>query len=226
MFSSHNLTILNIEKDPALRAKGTNLMNENGLNVFESDNTSEGCELFQKHEIDIVFIDLELPEKSGLDFIHFLRKKEVFTPIIITTDHTDKETLLEAINLDITRYIIKPCNKEQMVEALQLAVKKAINCHPITFTHLHNGFSYDPINKSVNRPDGVSIPLSKKEYLLLELFLKNKHQIVPYDLIEMLVWQESLMSMDALRTLIRGLRKKTYPDIISNHNGIGYKIDL
>lgn len=226
MFSDHNLTILNIEQDAVLRTKGSNFMREHGLDVFEADNTSEGCELFQKHEIDIVFIDLELPEKSGLDFIHFLRKKEVLTPVIITTDHTDKETLLEAINLDITRYLIKPCDKEQMFEALQLAIKKAINCHPISFTHLHNGFTYDPINKSVNHPDGASISLSKKEYLLIELLLKNRHQIVPYDVIEMLVWQESLMSMDALRTLIRGIRKKTYTNIISNHNGIGYKIDI
>jgi DNA-binding response OmpR family regulator len=177
------------------------------------------------HEIDIVLIDLELSDKSGLNFIHCLRGKEILTPVIITTDATDKETLLEAINLDITRYLIKPCKKEDLIEALQLAIKKTLNCHPITFTHLHNGFTYDPINKALNHPDGTSVQSSKKEYLLIELLIKNRDKIVTYDAIEMLVWQGAIMSIDALRTLVRAIRKKTYTDIISNHNGIGYKID-
>jgi DNA-binding response OmpR family regulator len=225
MFATHNLTVLHMEKDSNIRSRGTQLMRDNGLRVFDTDNAQQGCDLFRMYEIDIVLIDLELSEKSGLNFIRCLRDKEVLTPVIITTDATDKETLLEAINLDITRYLIKPCKKEDLIEALQLAIKKALNCHPITFTHLHNEFTYDPINKAVNHPDDTSVQLSKKEYLLIELLLKNRHKIVTYDAIEMLVWQGAIMSIDALRTLVRAIRKKTYTDIISNHNGIGYKID-
>jgi DNA-binding response OmpR family regulator len=91
---------------------------------------------------------------------------------------------------------------------------------------LHDGFSYDPINKTINHPDKTPIQLSKKEYTLLEILLSKKKLIIPYEVIETLVWQDTLMSMDALRTLVRGIRKKTYPHIISNVNGIGYKIDL
>jgi len=225
MYASQNLTVLYIEKDHEIRQKVTHLMYDNGLRVFESDNTSTGCDLFRMNEIDIVMIDLELPEKSGLDFIRCLRGKDILTPVIITTDHSDKETLFEAINLEITRYLIKPCNKHDLLDALQMAIKKAVNCHPITFTKLQNGFSYDPINKCIISPIGEPVQLSKKEYLLIELLLKNKHQIVPYDLIEMLVWEGSMMSMDALRTLVRGIRKKIYTEIITNYNGIGYRID-
>lgn len=226
MFASQNLAVLYMEHDPNIRQRGMNLMRGNGLKVFETDNTAKGCELFRMNQIDIVVVDLELPEKSGLDFIHCLREKEILTPVIITTNHTDQETLLEAINLDITRYLIKPCKECDLLEALEIAIKKAVNCHPVAFSKLQNGFSYDPINKTVNNPDGTVIQLAKKEYLLIELLLKNKHNIVPYDVIEMLVWEGNMMSMDAIRTLVRGIRKKTYTDIISNHNGTGYKIDL
>lgn len=226
MFTAQNLTALYLEHDPEVRKRGALLMRDNGLRVLESDNTAKGCDLFRMNEIDVVVVDLELPEKSGLDFIHCLREKEILTPVIITTDHTDQETLLEAINLDITRYLIKPCKECELLEALEIAIKKAVNCHPVAFSRLHNGFSYDPINKTVNNPDGTVSQLAKKEYILIELLLKNKHQIVPYDLIEMLVWEGSMMSMDALRTLVRAIRKKTYTDIISNQNGIGYKMDL
>ncbi|MBV5348282.1 response regulator, partial [bacterium] len=204
-----------IENDPDMLRRGASLMHENGLKVFESSDTTNCYELFRMHAIDIVMIDLELPEKSGLNFIRCLRGKDVLTPVIITTDHSDKETLFEAINLDITRYLIKPCKESQLLEALQMAIKKAVNCHPITYTKLHHGFSYDPINKAINNPEGISSQLTKKEYHFIELLLKNKNHIVPYDVIEMLVWEGNVMTMDALRTLVRGIRKKAYTDIVS-----------
>ncbi|MFZ2891377.1 diguanylate cyclase [Sulfuricurvum sp.] len=113
-----------------------------------------------------------------------------------------------------------------MYKAKYQGRNQTVLAHSSTYTILHYGFSYDPINKTINRPNDTSVQLSKKEYLLLELLLNKKRLIVPYDTIETIVWQETLMSMDALRTLIRGIRKKTYPKIISNVNGIGYKIDL
>ncbi|MFH0710176.1 MAG: response regulator [Pseudomonadota bacterium] len=221
-----NLSVLYIEKDLETRRRGSSLMRDNGLKVFETSDTTNGCELFRMNEIDIVMIDLELPENSGLNFIRCLRGKDVLTPVIITTDHSDEETLFEAINLDITRYLIKPCKESSLLEALQMAIKKTVNAHPITYTKLHHGFSYDPINKSVNNPDGTVSHLSKKNHLFIELLLKNKKSIIPYDVIEMLVWEGSMMTMDALRTLVRSVRKKTYMDIVSNHNGIGYKINI
>jgi len=226
MFATENLAVLYIENDPEIRQRGSSLMRDNGLKVYETADTTNGCDLFRMHEIDVVMIDLELPDQRGLDFIRCLREKDVLTPVIITTDHSDKETLFEAINLDITRYLIKPCKKSDLLEALQLAIKKSISCHPITYSKLHHGFSYDPINKTINRPDGTENQLSKKEHLFIELLLKNKNHIVPYDVIEMFVWEGGMMSMDALRTLVRGIRKKTYTDIIFNHNGIGYRMNV
>ncbi len=226
MFATQNLTVLYIEKDPEIRHRGSSLMRDNGLKVLEASDTTSGSELFRMNGIDISMIDLELPDNGGLKFIHYLREKDILTPVIITTDHSDKETLFEAINLDITRFLIKPCKESSLLEALQVAIKKTVNCHPIAYSKLHDGFSYDPINKAINSPAGTSCQLTKKEHLFLELLLKNKNNIVPYDVIEMLVWEGGMMTMDALRTLVRGIRKKTYTDIVSNHNGIGYRIDL
>lgn len=226
MFTSQNLTVLYIEHDPEIQQKFTRLMRENGLQVIATDNTLDACNLFRMHEVDIILIDEQLPNKSGIDFVHCLRGKEVLTPVVITTEYTNQNMLLEAINLDITRYLVKPYPQHELLNALQAAINKAINCHPITFTRLDNGFSYDPINKVINGPDGVTHQLSKKEYLLLELLIKNKNKIISYDAIAILVWQDSIMSMDALRTLVRGIRKKTYNKIIENNNGIGYKMHL
>jgi two-component system, OmpR family, response regulator VanR len=226
MFKSNNFTLLYIESDVEVREKNSLFIRENGLKVLETDNSIKACELFRTQKVDMILINLQLSNENGLDFVRCLRQKDVLTPVIMTTAHSDQEMLFDAINLNTTRYLHKPLKKNDLLNALQLGVKKILNCQSSAYTVLEQGFSYDPINKTITHHEGSSVQLSKKEYLLLELLLNKKRLIVPYNVIESMVWQDTLMSMDALRTLVRGIRKKTYPDIISNVNGIGYKIDL
>ena len=175
MFASENLTVLYIEQEHKLRQKNTHHIQEYGLKVYETDNTFIGCEHFRTHEIDIVLIDLDLPFNNGLEFIRCLREKEIMTPVIITTDNPTKELLIEVINFDITHYLTKSFEKDDLLNALTQAVKKIHYYHPIIFTELNNGFHYNPINKTVDKEDGTVVSLSKKEYSLIELLIKNKH---------------------------------------------------
>lgn len=226
MFKSNNFTLLYIESNTDIREKNSHIIRENGLKVLETDNSTKACELFRTQKIDIIVIDLQLHNENGLDFVRCLRQKDVLTPVIITASQTSKDILFDAINLNTTRYLQKPLQHQDLLNALQLGIKKILNCRASAYSVLEHGYSYDPINKAINHPDNTSVQLSKKEYLLLELLLNKKRLIVPYNVIESIVWQETLMSMDALRTLVRGIRKKSYNDIITNVNGIGYKIDL
>jgi two-component system, OmpR family, response regulator VanR len=227
MFSSRNLTVLYIEHhNDRIQNMISELMREHGLNVLTTNNTTKAHSLFRANTVDLIVINIPMPNEDGLDFIRHLRQLNIMIPVIITADDSDKEVLLKAINLDIAHYLPKPFEPAQLIDAIDMAIKKMFSYSNSTFVNLHNGFDYDLINKSVISPDGVAIQLSKKEYLLLELLLKNKRKIIPYDVIESFIWQDSTMSIDALRTLVRGIRKKTYPAIITNNNGIGYKIDL
>ncbi|MFV0561684.1 helix-turn-helix domain-containing protein [Malaciobacter mytili] len=68
--------------------------------------------------------------------------------------------------------------------------------------------------------------LTKKEQRLLELLLKNQEHIVPFSLIENFVWIENGATADTIRMFINKLRKKIYPELIQNIQGIGYKLSL
>jgi two-component system, OmpR family, response regulator VanR len=174
----------------------------------------------------IVIIDLELPEESGTEFINCLHNKGVQSPIITTTTNTNEKKLFEAINLDITQYLMKPYTKNELYGALEVAINKVNNTYSLAYTSLNYGFSYDPVNKVINGSDGTVSHLSKKKYLFLELLLKSNKHIVPYHIIESRVWDDSVMTQNALRTLVRDIRKHSYNDIVSNYNGIGYRIDV
>lgn len=226
MNSYNTLNVLYIENDQQFRKKTADTIRQNGFNVFETDNNIEANEIFCQRHIDIVIANLPIPNEDGLDLIRTIRKKEILTPVLITTSITDEKILLEAIKLDITYCLVKPFNNIELLKSLQIATKKVHNCNPISFTDFHDGFSYDPINKMVLHPDKETIQLTKKEYLLLELLLSNKQHIISYETIEEVVWGSAIMSMDALRTLVHSLRKKTYPHLLDNTNGTGYKIDL
>lgn len=201
-------------------------MQDIGLKVLEADNLEGTNELLRHSKIDLILIDIDLHQKEGIDFIRFLRYKDIIAPIIITADSVDKETLLDAINLDTSRFLIKPLAKNELINAVKIAVKKLLPSLPETILYgdLGHGYAYDPINKSVYTHDSQGIQLTKKEYLLLELLIKRKNQIVTFDEIESVVWSVGSMGIDSLRTLVRGIRKKTYPEIISNYSGIGYKL--
>jgi DNA-binding response OmpR family regulator len=70
------------------------------------------------------------------------------------------------------------------------------------------------------------IPLTKKEQRLLELLLKHHDHVVPFSLIENYVWAQQGATPDAIRMFINKLRKKIYPELIENLQGIGYKLTL
>lgn len=218
-------TVLYVESDPDSRKSAAKIIREYGMRVLCTDTSLNAYDLYRTNRVDIIIIDCKSRHDNGLDFILHLRQKKLFTPVILTTAQMDEELLFEAINLDISRCIIKPCSQDDLIEALKIAAKRVLICHPLIPNHLHNGFTYDQINKSIANPDGKTVQLSKKESLFIEFLLHNRGKIIPYTLIEANVWENKTMSMDALRTLVGGIRKKTYPALISNHNGTGYKID-
>lgn len=223
-----DLTVLYIEDNQKYREKNVQIMRELGLNVLEAGSIKETDELFRHHAIDIILIDLDLHQKERMTFIRFLRYKEITAPIIITADDSEKNILLDAINLDTTRYLIKPLKKDELLNAIKIAIEKALPPLPPVLINNDLGmdFTYDPINKCILTPDEKEIQLTKKEYLLLELFIKHKKQIIGYDEIEREVWGESSMSYEALRALVYSLRHKTYKEIISTYSAIGYKMDV
>lgn len=226
MSTSSDTTILYIQNESHCMLDAVPIMEENCFTVHSATCFETACDIFAKIKIDIIYIDLEFNDKIGLEFIHRLRDKNILTPVILTADNIHKIPFIEAINLEISSCLIQPYETKDLLHALEKATRKIQLCHPLSFTDLNMEFSYDPLNKKIISPKGETIKLCHKESMLIELLLQNNDHITSYEMIETIVWKDANMTMDSLRTLIRGIRKKTYPNIITNHNSIGYKIDL
>lgn len=218
------LTVVYIEDDLEIRKYISEFLGRYCKNLFEAGSAEEGLELYKKHKPDIVLVDINLPKMSGLDLVELIRENDKQTRIIISTAYTDQDFILKAVELNLTRYLVKPITSTDIIEVFKKALNELEGFDTeLSLIDLGEGFVYD-MKKLILNKDDEEIHLRKKERLLLEYFINNMDKVVTYDDIERKVWQSDSMSSDAIRSQIRNLRNKTYTDILDNISGTGYKL--
>ena len=224
MDSFKNYTILYIEDDEGVRTVNARFLNRMFNELFEAKDGEEGYELYKKYHPDIILTDINMPKLDGMSLAKKIRKEDKNTKIIISTAFSDKNYLLDAIELNLERYIIKPLNSRNLMPALSKAVK-ALEIEKDFKIYLDDTFYFDN-NCSLFYYEDRVIELNKKELLFLKLLVLNKNRVVSYEEIEQQVWDSEYMSLNSLRTTIGFLRKKIPFNCIKNISNMGYKLNL
>lgn len=192
--------------------------------VLEARDGEEALDIYYEQRPDIILTDLRMPRKDGLDMVKEIRKNDKKTPILMITAHTDKEYLLSAIELKIEKYLIKPIALNELLSGLRLCVGE-IESGRSLFLECKN-CKFDFKNRRILHEGGKETELTHKESDFLELLLRKKGMIVSYEEIELNVWKEEFMSIAALRTLVKSLRKKLPNSSIKNHSQTGYSFEV
>jgi len=218
-----NLTLLYIEDDSEVQKYIGEFLTRYTLNLHLAQSAEEGLLVYQEIEPDIILLDINLPGKNGIDFARELRKMDHHTRIIISTAYTDNDFLLTAVELELTRYLVKPVTSMELIEALGKAADEYEGTNSVKTIELGEGFSYDKERKMLFKED-KEVPLRRKEMQLLEFFIAHAHCTLSYESLQYEVWPDSFMSRDAIRAQVRNLRKKSHPHIIKNINAIGYRL--
>ena len=122
------------------------------------------------------------------------------------------------------KYLIKPVKEKEFEEALFLCVN-SLQENDSNIVKLENEIYFDTFNKNLVIKDEL-VKLRAKEILFLELLIKNKNRYVTYEEIENYVWSDSVMTKDALKTLVKNLKTKIPKDLILNLTNSGYKINV
>jgi len=216
------LSILYVEDEPLIRKNAVEFLSRYCSCVYEAQDGEEGFQVYQKENIDIIITDIKMPKLNGLDFADKVREKDKNTPIIITTAHSDTEYLLKAVELQLVKYLIKPITSDKLKEALSMACD-TLNNDTTSLILLNKHTQYDTLNQTlfVNKQH---IKLTYNEVLFFDYLVKNAQRAITYEEIENIIWAYEGMSMDALRSLVRGLRKKLGGDFIENVSGVGYRL--
>ena len=217
------LRILYAEDEEGIRSNISASLRYYAKEVIEAENGKVALALYHKEKPDIVITDILMPLMTGIELAKIIRKEDEVTPIVIISAHTDKEYLLNVVDLHLEQYIVKPVNLDELMAALSRCLKRISNTHTIVY-ELPCGYLYDFDYKHLTF-NGELIHLNKKELTFLELLLHNKQRIVTYEELQLHVWQDDVMTDSALRSLVRNLRKKLPRDFITNLSGVGYRFE-
>lgn len=198
------------------------------LELFFEDVTAvdDGVQVMDEMALncyDVLIVDICMPNMDGLEAIQKIRKFDTKIPIIILSAHTEQSYLWKAVELKITKYLTKPYEKDILIDALNKCALELVD-NQVSLT-LKENHSYDPCLKIMHSTQG-DIKLSKNESRLLEYFIKRANQVVTFDDIYNYIWGYDLPTKEALKSLIKDLRKKLAKESIKNIHGIGYIFEL
>jgi len=220
----HKVSLLYIEDDSKAQEHYSKGFSALFSNIYLATDARSGFELYKKEKPDILLVDIELPEESGLSLIERIRKEDKETIIIILSAFSQQQQLLKAIPLGLYRYLVKPVRNTELLSILNEAIRLAKMNNQALPIVLCNDLYWSSENLLLSEGNR-EIPLSKHENSLITLLYKNKDKILSIQDITYNIWNyQDEPSEQAIKNLIHRLRKKVSVDFIYNHYGVGYQL--
>ncbi|MGB3751379.1 MAG: response regulator transcription factor [Arcobacteraceae bacterium] len=219
-------TILFIEDEKATRENYVTYLKMFFREVYEAEDGEKAYQLYKEKKPDILIIDINIPKLNGLDLLAKIRENDHTTKAIMLTAHTDKEFLLKATSLKLTKYLVKPVSRKNLKETLDFTVKELKEYSTISLNQIEFAEEYTWSNDLKElKHNNESIELTNKERTFLKLLFSHKNRVFTYDEIFAYVWEfEEEVGLNSLKNMVKRLRKKLPDNTIVNIFNEGYKV--
>ncbi len=171
---------------------------------------------------DVLLLDLGLPRKSGLAVLTGLRMRGDALPVIILTARDAVSDRVQGLDAGADDYLVKPFDLDELAARIRALLRRKSGRTAPAIEHL--GVVLDPAAHTVRR-SGQDVPLSPKEFALLQLLMERPGTILSRTRIEerLYGWGQEVES-NAVEVHIHGLRRKLGADYILNVRGVGYRV--
>ncbi len=220
--------VLVIEDDVQIRRFLRAGLEMAGFNIIEADNAGEGLRLATLHPIDLVMVDLGLPDADGGTVVERLRQWSQI-PIIVLSVRAKETEKVRLLELGADDYVVKPFGMAELLARARAALrrhKQGVAAEP----EIRAGpLVIDLATRAVS-VDGNRVALSPKEYRLLQVLARHAGNVVTHQQLLQEVWGSGHQA-DAhyLRIFVRKLRQKieadpTRPKILRTELGVGYRL--
>ncbi len=219
--SLKDLKVLLVEDEEKLASLLKSSIGDYFYSFSIANDGKDGLDKFTKVLPDIVISDIMMPKLDGLQMAQKIKKINPNVPIIILSAFSEKEKLLNAIDVGVVKYFIKPFDPDELLEYLN-TLSKNIQSEPLIF---NDGFTFNKTKRSLYKEDKY-VPLTKREVVFMELLIDNISTITDSELIKETLWKDGKGTDVTLRSFIKRLRIKTSKDLINNIKGEGYQIVL
>ena len=161
-------------------------------------------------------LDINVPNIDGINILKKIREYYEVIPVIIISASVELDMIKQSYDFGCNDYLKKPF----FIDELEIKIEKLCNIQDNKIFFDENSF-FDFKSATVEI-DKLQIRLTKKEKLLINLFLSKKNQVISYATIENYVWEGSFVSLESIRSLIRRVRKILNKEFIQTVVDTGY----
>ncbi len=226
--ASSQAKLLLVEDDQRMRSFLAGELNCEGYGVTEAEDGQGALLHLRDATADLVLLDWNLPDFSGVEICRRLRSSGDITPVLMLTCHDDIRDRVEALDSGADDYILKPFSIEELLARIRAHLRRTsywrgvVNSDEISYADL----TVNTATREVLRAN-VPVSLSVREYDLLLCLLRRAGRVVEREDILREVWGENHFGDEnLLGVYIRYLRRKLEPDtlptLIQTVRGVGF----
>lgn len=199
-----------------------------GYSVDSCFDGEEALDFTAVGEFDAILLDIMMPKISGLEVLKALRAQNNMTPILLLTAKDSIEDRVAGLDAGADDYLIKPFAFDELLARIRVITRKASGNPTNVFTV--GDLTLDAVSHTVTRA-GREIPLSSKEFDILEYMIRNANTVLSRERIENHVWNfDYTGGTNVIDVYIRYLRKKIDDDfevkLIHTIRGVGYVLKV
>ena len=209
------MRILLLEDNKKLNETITKRLKMKNYNVASF---TDGAEAYEKitEGFSCFILDINVPNIDGINILRKIREFYEIVPVIIISASVELDVIKQSYDFGCNDYLKKPF----FIDELEIKIEKL--CQIKDDKIYFDIDSYFNFISSTIIYNNKEIKITKKEKLLMNLFLSKKNQVITYETIENYVWEGNYVSLESIRSLIRRLRKILDKDFIQIVIDTGY----
>ena len=165
------MRILLVEDDPTTAKSIEMMLTHANLNIYVTDMGEEGLDLAKLYDYDLILLDLDLPDMSGLDVLRHVRMARIETPILILSGDDGTEAKLKGFGLGADDYLTKPFHRDELIARNHAIIRRSKG-------HSHSQIQIGKVTVNLDAKTvevaGQAVHLTGKEYQMFELLALRK----------------------------------------------------
>ncbi|KKW19894.1 MAG: Two component transcriptional regulator, winged helix family [Parcubacteria group bacterium GW2011_GWA2_51_10] len=183
--------------------------------------------LLYRKDYDLIILDLMLPGMDGASITENVRKEKVSTPIIVLTSRNETDHKVGLLNKGADDYVVKPFSFDELIARINSVLRRPVVSKPVV---LKVGTIEMDVGTRVVRKDGKEVPLTLKEFSILECFMREPNKVLSRENLIDRVWDFNSLSLsNVLDVHMKNIRKKLSDSdaglrLFETVRGVGYRL--
>jgi two-component system, OmpR family, response regulator MprA len=217
--------LLVVDDDPDVRDSLSRALRYAGYQVLTAVHGGEALDAVARSPVDLIVLDVLMPIMDGFEACRRLRERGDATPVLVLTARDSVDDRVTGLDAGADDYLVKPFALGELQARVRALLRRSQAPRDVLG---YADLSLDANARRVTR-DGQEIVLTRMEFGLLELLLRNAEQVLSYDVIRERVWgYGEAPASNALTVFVGFLRRKLEagggPRLLHNVRGVGYVI--